>query len=220
MTGPSGRSSSIRLTGTAISVGRSATNTLSFPEDDGLSRRHLTLEKEGDQWFVKNLASKNGTFVNGALVRSRHHLQPGDSITASLVTMTFSGPGAGPQSVRFEPPSEATLLSAESTSLKEILSSGRSDSQIAAGVARGPQVSALWAFVRAGRELAVRRPLPELFRITLDLSLEAVGAERGVLLTLDEADRLVVQASRGAELRISTSVRDKVLKEKNCFMNR
>jgi signal transduction histidine kinase len=48
--------------------------------------------------------------------------------------------------------------------------------------------------------------------------LEAVGAERGVLLTLDEGDRLVLQASRGAELRIRTSVRDRVLKEKTSLL--
>lgn len=47
VTTQSGRTSAIRLEDSAISVGRSATNTLSFPEDDGLSRRHLTIEKEG-----------------------------------------------------------------------------------------------------------------------------------------------------------------------------
>ncbi len=57
---PAGRSRSVRLQGNRVSLGRSATNTLSFPEDDGLSRRHLVLEKEDDRWFVRNLASKNG----------------------------------------------------------------------------------------------------------------------------------------------------------------
>ena len=56
--------------------------------------------------------------------------------------------------------------------------------------------------------------------MTLDLSLEAVGAERGVLLTLDDADRLEVQASVGGELRISTAVRDKVLREKASLLVR
>jgi signal transduction histidine kinase len=218
VTGPAGWSRSVRLEADRVSLGRSATNTLSFPDDDGLSRRHLVLEKEDDRWFVKNLASKNGTFVNGVLIRGRHYLEPGDRITASCVAMTFSGPSTGGRSVKFEAPAAEQELSAQITSLREVLSSGRSESLVLPTVARGPQVSALWAFVRAGRELAVRRPLPELFRITLDLSLEAVGAERGVLLTLDEGDRLVLQASRGAELRISTSVRDRVLKEKTSLL--
>ena len=114
-------------------------------------------------WFVRNLASKNGTLVNGVLVKSRHCLEPGDRITASCVAMTFSAPSTGTRHVRFEPPSDAReQLSAESTSLEEVLSSGRSDTRVAPAVATGPQVSALWAFVRAGRELAVRRPLPEV----------------------------------------------------------
>jgi serine phosphatase RsbU (regulator of sigma subunit) len=59
--------------------------------------------------------------------------------------------------------------------------------------------------------------LPELFEIILDLSIESVGAERGVLMTLEEG-QLRVQASRGEGFRISTSVRDKVLKEKTSLL--
>ena len=54
------------------------------------------------------------------------------------------------------------------------------------------------------------RPLPELFPFILDLSIQAVNAERGVLMTL-ESGELVVQANRGEGFRISTAVRDRVL---------
>ncbi len=69
----------------------------------------------------------------------------------------------------FEPPvSDKLELSAESTSLKEILSSKVPDASMVTDVARGPGMpamkGAIWAFLRAGRELAARRPLPELFR--------------------------------------------------------
>jgi signal transduction histidine kinase len=195
-------------------------NTLSFPEDDGLSRRHLVIEKEGGQWSVRNLASKNGTFVNGTEVKDKHVLQHGDVITASCVAMTYSGPTTGVRTVAFDPPpTEKPEWSGECTSLKEVLSTERADTRLVSEVEK-PRVSALWVLVRAGRELAARRPLPELFRATLDLSLEAVGAERGVLLTLDEGDQLVVQASRGGELRISTTVRDRVLREKTSLLVR
>ena len=85
ITSPTGIRHSICLEKSPVYFGRSANNALSFPEDDGLSRRHLVFEKDKDQWFVKNLASKNGTFVNGTLIRERHHLTPGDKITASGV---------------------------------------------------------------------------------------------------------------------------------------
>jgi serine phosphatase RsbU (regulator of sigma subunit) len=68
------------------------------------------------------------------------------------------------------------------------------------------------ALIRAGQELAGHRPLDELFELILDLSIQAVGAERGVLMTL-EGDDLVVRSVRGEGFRISSAVRDRVLKE-------
>ena len=39
-----------RLGDELLSLGRSATNTLCLPEDDGLSRQHLVIEKEDGRW--------------------------------------------------------------------------------------------------------------------------------------------------------------------------
>ncbi|HEX9724160.1 MAG TPA: FHA domain-containing protein [Vicinamibacteria bacterium] len=222
VTTPAGETRTLHLEGEPVSLGRLADNTLCFPDDDGLSRRHLVIEKENDEWVVKNLASKNGTFVNGALIEDKHSLRSGDRVIASCVVLSFSVPSFSGRPVTFEPPvSDNSELSAESTSLKEILCSRPPDASMVSEVARGSgKEGAIWAFLRAGRELAARRPLPELFQVTLDLSLEAAGAERGVLLTIDDADRLEVQASVGGELRISSAVRDKVLREKTSLLVR
>jgi signal transduction histidine kinase len=77
---------------------------------------------------------------------------------------------------------------------------------------------ALGFFAHAGRELARRRPLPELYGVILDLCLEAATSERGVLLILDERGQLEVQASRGDAFRISTTVRDAILGEKRSIL--
>jgi len=53
--------------------------------------------------------------------------------------------------------------------------------------------------------------------VILNLSLEAVGAQRGVLLT-SEKGRLAVQAARGEGFRISTMVRDRVLEGKTSLL--
>ena len=45
----------------------------------------------------------------------------------------------------------------------------------------------------------------------LDLSIEAVGAERGVLMTQEAEGELVVRSAKGNAFRISTAVRDRVL---------
>ena len=74
-----------------------------------------------------------------------------------------------------------------------------------------PQMRAL---IRAGRELSEHRPLAELFQVIMDLSMEAVMAGRGVLMTL-EGGELHVRAARGEGFKISTTVRDRVLNKRN-----
>ena len=79
-----------------------------------------------------------------------------------------------------------------------------------------PQMRAL---IRAGRELAGHRPLEELFTVIMDLSVEAVMAGRGVLMTL-EGDELKVRAARGDGFKISTTVRERVLRKKESLLVR
>ena len=74
------------------------------------------------------------------------------------------------------------------------------------------------ALIRAGRELAGHRPLDELFPLILNLAIEGVQAERGVLLTT-EGDQLVVKTSAGgSNFRISSGVRDRVLRGKESIL--
>ncbi len=75
------------------------------------------------------------------------------------------------------------------------------------------------ALIRAGQELSEARPLAELFPVILDLAIQAVNAQRGVLLLL-EGEELVPRAHKGDNFRISTAVRDRVLKEKSSMLVR
>jgi hypothetical protein len=75
------------------------------------------------------------------------------------------------------------------------------------------------ALIRAGRELSGNMPLGELFQLIMNLSIEAVGAARGVLMTF-EGDELVVSAARGEGFRISGTVRDRVINEKSSLLVR
>src|ERR1700733_9278895 len=75
------------------------------------------------------------------------------------------------------------------------------------------------ALIRAGRELAGNMPLAELFKLIMNLSVEAVGATRGVLMTL-EGKELVVRAAHGEGFRISSAVRDRVINAKTSLLVR
>jgi signal transduction histidine kinase len=204
---PRGNVELVDLSAESVTLGRGADNRLSFPEDRGLSRHHLVVENENGGWMVRDLDSKNGTFVNDGRLTRPFRLQPGDRIAASHVVLTYQEPGTSNHRVSFHP---TKPLRSETVTLEEVLARELGEPP---GTKRF-----LGSFVRAGRELARRRALPELFGVILDLCLEALRAERGVLLTLDERGRLQIQASRGDAFRISATVRDAVLAEKNSLL--
>jgi sigma-B regulation protein RsbU (phosphoserine phosphatase) len=201
-----------------ISVGRSSSAELCFPEDAGLSRQHFVFEPEGDDWTVQDLGSKNGTFVNNIPLKARLVLTPGDRITAGHLAIVYS-PDASRQAqgvVVFEgADSSAPTTSTVVTNLEGVLSN-----QTMAFESVAPKGSApLQALIRAGQELSENRPLEELFQVILDLAIQAVNAQRGVLLLL-EGGELLPRAYKGEGFRISTAVRDKVLKERSSVLVR
>jgi serine phosphatase RsbU (regulator of sigma subunit) len=59
--------------------------------------------------------------------------------------------------------------------------------------------------------------MEELFQVVLDLAIEAVGADRGILLTR-EGESLLIQASRGDNFRISSTIRDKVIEDRSSLL--
>jgi serine phosphatase RsbU (regulator of sigma subunit)/pSer/pThr/pTyr-binding forkhead associated (FHA) protein len=215
---PDGTSRVVPLEAGSITLGRAATAPLSYPDDAGLSRQHLVLEQNAETraWQVRDLGSKNGTSVNGAKIGGPTALQPGDRITAGHLILMFEPFRPSTESVVVFETTEAPVSEGATviTNLKGLLKAekasfagAQSGSPAAAGTFADRQIAAL---VRAGNELSGHRPLPELFKFILDLAIQTVSADRGVLVTV-ESSGLVPQANRGEGFRISSLVRDRTL---------
>jgi len=216
---PDGQIKTVPLQGNRFTVGRSSVAELCFPDDAGLSRQHMVLERDGDDWTVQDLGSKNGTLVNNIPLRAKLKLKPGDRITAGHLAIVFDDKGAAARPsegvVVFEtggpdPPSTSTIF----TSLEGALSSQTIVDR--PGQQGAKQVQAL---IRAGQELAGRGTLADLFPLILDLAIEGVGAQRGVVMIL-EGERLEVKANKGEGFHISSAVRDRVINEKASMLVR
>jgi phosphoserine phosphatase RsbU/P len=193
-------------------LGRADSNTLSFPEAQGLSRNHLVFERDGRNWRVCDAGSTNGTFVNGSRIFAPRILRSNDRIRAGDLTIIFSdgvtaAPRPATETVIFiEAPDAPTMPALEAT-LEGVLGNS-------------PEVrgdSHMKALVDAGRELCGHSSLEALFEIIMDLSMETVRAARGVLLTVEEGD-FRVRTSRGAGFRISSHVRDMVVKQRRSLL--
>src|SRR5947208_3436176 len=55
----------IPLLGDGITIGQSPTNDVPLPFDLTVSHVHCALERVASRWCVRDLSSRNGTFVNG-----------------------------------------------------------------------------------------------------------------------------------------------------------
>lgn len=203
---PDGRTLTHELTGESVGLGRATTNVLCFPEDSGLSRQHLVFEKDGDGWKLNDCGSKNGTMLNGDRVSAPKRLRTGDRIGAGHLTIVFGAP-----SRRFN----ETVVFIDSPSERSTTSRRLMDIVPAAGVLVKPNVSAdrVGALIKVGQQLVGHMSLDELFPLILNLAIETVQAERGVVLVL-EGEELFVKASSGGNFRISSGVRDRVLRDK------
>jgi hypothetical protein len=62
---------------------------------EGVSRVHVVFERFGDTWCVRDLGSRNGTFVNGARIIGEHALRSGDEIVLGRLRLLFRAPARG-----------------------------------------------------------------------------------------------------------------------------
>ncbi len=87
------------LTEDSLVIGRSSSAGLALP-DRYLSRQHSRIFRRGEQLFLEDLGSRNGTLLNGELVESPHPLKAGDvvKVSGSVITLHTGGPRSEPYS--------------------------------------------------------------------------------------------------------------------------
>jgi len=66
-----------------IYVGRSPRNDLCL-KDPYLSHRHLKISKRGEKYFIQDLGSKNGTFVNGVILSPDVELEIAEGVAITM----------------------------------------------------------------------------------------------------------------------------------------
>jgi hypothetical protein len=75
----------IPLQGDGITIGQSSTNDVALPFDRTVSRVHCVIEPVAARWCVRDLSSRNGTFVNGERIWGELPLRAGDEIQVGSV---------------------------------------------------------------------------------------------------------------------------------------
>ena len=73
-----------------IVIGRSPACTLVL-EDEYASSRHAALSPQADGWWIEDLSSRNGTFIDDERLTGPHQLKVGDVIRIGQTTLELVG---------------------------------------------------------------------------------------------------------------------------------
>ena len=212
-----------------ITLGRSARNDLCIP-DPFASRVHAEVRREGEEYFLQDLGSANGTLYNGGAVDGTVPLTAGGHIQIGETEIVFddgtyhSSMGATmitDNSSTSLPEATIALASGDRTTsgLLEAIEGARSKPDISevARVAREGDLLALIS--KVGVTLLSSSTLEQTLEQIVSLVFEAVPADRCLLMMRDEhSEEMKVAVARlrdrvGAigEIRVSRNVMDEVV---------
>jgi len=77
------------LEGGRVTIGRHAGNDIVLAADENASRLHAVLERLGPGWWLRDLGSRNGTYVNGSRITEGRALQHGDEVRVGTTRMVY-----------------------------------------------------------------------------------------------------------------------------------
>ena len=212
-----------------ITLGRSARNDLCIP-DPFASRVHAEVRREGEEYFLQDLGSANGTLYNGGAVDGTVPLTAGGRIQIGETEIVFddgtyhSSMGATmitDNSSTSLPEATIALASGDRTTsgLLEAIEGARSKPDISevARVAREGDLLALIS--KVGVTLLSSSSLEDTLEQIVSLVFEAVPADRCLLMMSDEHSaemkvavaRLRDRVGAIGEIRVSRNVMDEVV---------
>src|SRR6266853_4467313 len=176
VTDPSGHRSTVAIRVLPFRIGRQADNQLVM-RDNRASRVHASIAVDQGEFWIEDLNSRHGTFVNGAKIQ-RHKLQDSDQIdfgSKDSYQLTFLPPGG-----------QVTRL------LENFPGSEKS----------GGKLSKLKAVMEVARALQTSLSSQDVLTAVVDAALAVTGAERGFLLlrNQDELEMRVARDNTGSQL--------------------
>jgi sigma-B regulation protein RsbU (phosphoserine phosphatase) len=181
-----------------ITIGRDSSSEIRI-NNRYLSRKHAEIAADGDGWLVRDNGSVNGTYVNGARIRSAVRLGPGDHIQLGDSELVIGGaaPAMGA-------PNDTVVNTDFVIAEAEV-----KESAARTGIIH-----------RLALELIADRPMADLFDFILDRVVDLMQPSRAALALLSDdgqSVKIVTQRSGkrdGAELAISRTLIREVVQER------
>jgi len=211
-----------------ITLGRSARNDLCVP-DPFASRVHAEVRREGDEYFLQDLGSANGTLYNGSTVQGSVPLTAGGRIQIGETEIVFddgtynSSMGATMITDNSSSIPEATIALASgdrtTSGLLEAIEGARTKPEEIVATRAGRHGDLLALISKVGITLLASASLNETLDQIVSLVFEAVPADRCLLMMREDSGqelrvavaRLRDRVGEVGEIRVSRNVLDEVV---------
>lgn len=153
--------------------------------DQTISRRHAELTPEGDgRWYIRDLQSANGTFVNGVRVSERRKLKLGDQVRTGNTLMIYGENAPNPFANRLKlAPSSQIDVAVEHTvdaNEESMIMSSPEPSQAAEF-----QLQIIYQLVALIGSVTDKQ---ELLEKMMEVVFEYFAADRGFVLLCEDVD--------------------------------
>jgi serine phosphatase RsbU (regulator of sigma subunit) len=169
----------IVLNRTPFTVGRKVDKDLVIA-DPRVSRDHAQIMQDGQEFFIEDLGSKHGTFLNGERIQ-RQKLERGDRLEFGARDSAY---------VLFNPAHATSNTAREFLSQISVIGGIKPDTT---------ELETLRLFLEAARKLNTAGVLDEILITMLDVTLELTKAERAYVFLKDEDGKLSLKAGRNAK---------------------
>lgn len=175
-------------------IGRSMSSDVAIG-DRFLSRHHARLYRSGDDWWIEDLGSRNGTFVNGARVESASIVRPGDVITMSASLIKVYEEGQAPPPALADAFGEPSVLrpASELLSMSTVLPS---EDQDPSGATFRRHAERLRLLNEVHQALAESIALDDLLDLILERAFDHLRPEKGAIYLKDSGGELFRAAER------------------------
>ena len=204
------------LTADRITIGRESASVVSL-HHASVSRRHCVIEREGEEFKIRDLNSSNGTFVNGHPVNDKV-LNHADQVRVGSIALLFlveeSHDTTSGSLVRFDD-SQPINESAKQLRPESLL---RQTEEVVDINVHERLTRDLGVLVKIGTRINRLRHTQELVREILDSIFDIVPVDRGaILLSRGEKEFSLIhgkhRSEQAAEVRVSRTVVERVLRD-------
>jgi serine phosphatase RsbU (regulator of sigma subunit) len=189
-----------------------------------VSRRHAQLFRVGDEFYVEDMNSRNGTFVNDQMIFGRHRLAEGDRIRVCDIAFSYHGDQTSAVS---DQSSVAVLVDdLQESNMSTIMSKldvSSEDGSVRFSATPDAQLKALLEITKAlGKSLSLDQVLPRVLSSLFKLFLQA---DRGFILLRDDQGELVPRWTKlrregsTETIRISRTIVKEVVRTKQAILS-